>query len=305
MRAACAAATGAPSPATRRARSRPSSATRGRASSSAWARASTRSTPGDHVVLSWLPYCGRCPHCTSGRLTLCDVAAPALLAGTLLDGTTRLSLDGRPVHHYSFLSTFADRTVVPEASCVRIRRDAPLRVAALVGCAIATGFGAVVNRARLAPGILARRVRRRRRRAVGCAGRRPLGSRHRSSPSTRAGAASPGARAWRRARGRPRRRRSRGGRAGADGRTGRRLRRRVVRRARRGHRCVQRSIRRGGTLVCVGLPPAGAIGRVPRPRARARREDGHGLPLRLLPAAHRHADADRPAHGRAGSSSTG
>ena len=104
--------------------------------------------PGDHVVLSWLPYCGRCPHCTSGRLTLCDVAAPALLAGTLLDGTTRLSLDGRPVHHYSFLSTFADRTVVPEASCVRIRRDAPLRVAALVGCAIATGVGAVVNRAR-------------------------------------------------------------------------------------------------------------------------------------------------------------
>jgi S-(hydroxymethyl)glutathione dehydrogenase / alcohol dehydrogenase len=108
--------------------------------------------PGDHVVLSWLPYCGRCRHCTSGRPTLCDVAAPALLAGTLLDGTTRLSLDGRPVHHYSFLSTFAERTVVPEASCVRIRRDAPLRVAALVGCAIATGVGAVVNRARLAPG---------------------------------------------------------------------------------------------------------------------------------------------------------
>ena len=58
----------------------------------------------------------------AGGSTLCDVAAPALLAGTLLDGTTRLSLDGRPVHHYSFLSTFAERTVVPEASCVRIRR---------------------------------------------------------------------------------------------------------------------------------------------------------------------------------------
>jgi S-(hydroxymethyl)glutathione dehydrogenase / alcohol dehydrogenase len=102
---------------------------------------------GDHVVLSWLPACGRCRYCTSGRPTLCDVAAPALLAGTLLDGTTRLSLNGRPVHHYSFLSTFAERTVVPEASCVRIRADAPFPVAALVGCAITTGAGAVLNRA--------------------------------------------------------------------------------------------------------------------------------------------------------------
>jgi NDMA-dependent alcohol dehydrogenase len=108
--------------------------------------------PGDHVVLSWLPACGRCRHCASGRPTLCDVAAPALLAGTLLDGTTRLSLDGRPVHHYSFLSTFAERTVVPEASCVRIREDAPFDVAALVGCAVTTGTGAVLNRARVEPG---------------------------------------------------------------------------------------------------------------------------------------------------------
>ena len=151
-RAGCAEATGAPSRATRRARSRPFSATKGRAWSSGSAPASTRSSRGTTSCSRGFPYCGRCPHCTSGRLTLCDVAAPALLAGTLLDGTTRLSLDGRPVHHYSFLSTFADRTVVPEASCVRIRRDAPLRVAALVGCAIATGFGAVVNRAQLAPG---------------------------------------------------------------------------------------------------------------------------------------------------------
>jgi S-(hydroxymethyl)glutathione dehydrogenase / alcohol dehydrogenase len=107
---------------------------------------------GDHVVLSWLPSCGRCARCTSGRLTLCEVAGPALLAGTLLDGTTRLSLDGRPVHHYSFLSTFAERTVVPEASCVRIRADAPFPVAALVGCAVTTGVGAVLNRARVTAG---------------------------------------------------------------------------------------------------------------------------------------------------------
>jgi len=104
--------------------------------------------PGEHVVLSWLPSCGRCARCTSGRPTLCEVAGPALLAGTLLDGTTRLSLNGRPVHHYSFLSTFAERTVVPEASCVRIRKDAPFPIAALVGCAVTTGVGAVLNRSK-------------------------------------------------------------------------------------------------------------------------------------------------------------
>src|SRR3954469_4857247 len=112
----------------------------------------TAVAPGDHVVLSWLPSCGRCVRCTSGRPSLCEVAGPALLAGTLLDGTTRLSLDGRPVHHYSFLSTFAERSVVPEASCVRIRDDAPFPVAAIVGCAVTTGVGAVLNRARVAAG---------------------------------------------------------------------------------------------------------------------------------------------------------
>lgn len=108
--------------------------------------------PGDPVVLSWLPACGRCFYCLQGRSSLCDAVAPALLAGTLLDGAVRLSRAGRPIHHYSFLSTFAERTVVPEASCVRIRPDVPLEVAALVGCAVMTGVGAALNRARVTPG---------------------------------------------------------------------------------------------------------------------------------------------------------
>jgi Zn-dependent alcohol dehydrogenase len=108
--------------------------------------------PGQHVALSWAPSCGACEECLRDLHHLCSEAWPAMGTGGLMDSTTRLSRDGEPVYHYSFLSTFADRTVVPEASCVRIRRDAPLRVAALVGCAIATGVGAVVNRARLAPG---------------------------------------------------------------------------------------------------------------------------------------------------------
>jgi NDMA-dependent alcohol dehydrogenase len=107
---------------------------------------------GDHVVLSWLPSCGRCFFCQSGRVNLCSVAMPAMLDGALPGGAIRLSRGGAPVHHYSFLSTFAERTVVPEASCVPIRRDAPLAVAALVGCAVMTGIGAAINRARVTPG---------------------------------------------------------------------------------------------------------------------------------------------------------
>ena len=107
---------------------------------------------GDHVVLSWLPSCGRCFYCRAGRGNLCDVAMPAMLEGALPGGAIRLSRRGAPLHHYSFLSTFAERTVVPEASCVPIRRDAPLAVAALVGCAVMTGIGAAINRARVTPG---------------------------------------------------------------------------------------------------------------------------------------------------------
>lgn len=111
--------------------------------------------PGGHVVLSWVPSCGRCRYCESGRPNLCSVAAPALLAGTLVSGARRLSYEGEALYHYSFLSTFAEAVVVDEASCIPIRDDVPLSVAALVGCAVMTGFGAVVNRARLEPGATA------------------------------------------------------------------------------------------------------------------------------------------------------
>lgn len=112
----------------------------------------THVEPGDHVALSWLPACGRCRHCQSGRLVLCAASAPALLAGTLLDGTVRMHAAEQNVHHYSFLSTFAERTVVPAASAIKIPDSVPLAVAALVGCGVLTGYGAVVNRARTAPG---------------------------------------------------------------------------------------------------------------------------------------------------------
>ena len=107
---------------------------------------------GDHVILSWLPSCGSCFYCVQGRGVLCDVAVADMFEGTLPGGSLALSQNGAPLYHYSYLSTFAERCVVPESCCVRIRQDAPLEVAALVGCAVMTGLGAAVLRARVAPG---------------------------------------------------------------------------------------------------------------------------------------------------------
>ena len=102
---------------------------------------------GDHVILSWLPACGRCYYCSRGRQVLCDVAMKDMFRGTLPGGALRLSQNGGPLYHYSYLSAFAERCIVPEGCCVRIRDDAPLEVAALVGCAVMTGYGAAVTRA--------------------------------------------------------------------------------------------------------------------------------------------------------------
>jgi NDMA-dependent alcohol dehydrogenase len=109
-------------------------------------------TEGDHVILSWLPACGRCYYCSRGRQVLCDVAMADMFRGTLPGGTLRLSQNGTPLYHYSYLSAFAERCIVPEGCCVPIRKDAPLEVAALVGCAVMTGYGAAVTRARVQAG---------------------------------------------------------------------------------------------------------------------------------------------------------
>ncbi len=111
-----------------------------------------RVRPGDHVALSWAPSCGTCPECIRDLPWLCSTARPAMAAGGLMDRTTRLSRDGEPVYHYSFLSTFAEACVVPERSCVPIPRDVPFDVAGLVGCAVTTGLGAVWRTANARPG---------------------------------------------------------------------------------------------------------------------------------------------------------
>ena len=111
-----------------------------------------RVRPGDHVALSWAPWCGDCPECRRDLPQLCSTVWPAMATGGLMDGTPRLARDGEPVYHYSFLSTFAEACVVPERSCVPIPRDVPFEVAALVGCAVTTGVGAVWRTAELQAG---------------------------------------------------------------------------------------------------------------------------------------------------------
>lgn len=108
--------------------------------------------PGDRVVLTFLPRCGACPACaTDGRLP-CGPGSAANAAGTLVGGGTRLHRDGSPVHHHLGVSAFASHAVVSRTSVVRVDPDVPPEVAALLGCAVLTGGGAVVNAGRPRPG---------------------------------------------------------------------------------------------------------------------------------------------------------
>ncbi|MFN8529324.1 MAG: Zn-dependent alcohol dehydrogenase [Anaerolineae bacterium] len=108
---------------------------------------------GDHVTLSWTPDCGECFYCQRGQPNLCETYTTPLWKGVLLDGTPRLSrLDGSPIYHYCGLATFAEYAVVPETACIPIRKDVPLKAAALVGCAVATGVGAAFYTADVSPG---------------------------------------------------------------------------------------------------------------------------------------------------------
>lgn len=112
--------------------------------------------PGDHVVFSFVPTCGDCVPCLSGRPALCERGAVANTAGTLLAGGRPFSRpDGAPVHHHLGVSAFAERTVAAAASVVPVPADLPLDRAALFGCALLTGVGAVLNTAAVEPGATA------------------------------------------------------------------------------------------------------------------------------------------------------
>ncbi|SVE12160.1 uncharacterized protein METZ01_LOCUS465014, partial [marine metagenome] len=107
---------------------------------------------GDHVVLSFVPICGDCEFCTTGRSNLCITAFNARATGALINGNRRLSQNGEPLYHTNGVSCYAEYMVVCEDSVIVIDKDIPMVDAALFGCAVVTGVGAVINTAKIVPG---------------------------------------------------------------------------------------------------------------------------------------------------------
>ena len=108
----------------------------------------TEFSPGDHVVFSWVPVCGHCQFCISGRGALCEPGGEANVAGTLLNGARRFSdVRERACNHHLGVSAFSQFTIAAQESLVKIDSELPFGIAALFGCAVMTGVGAVLNTA--------------------------------------------------------------------------------------------------------------------------------------------------------------
>jgi S-(hydroxymethyl)glutathione dehydrogenase / alcohol dehydrogenase len=108
--------------------------------------------PGDHVVPLWRLSCGECEYCTGGRPALCPAGTEIRRTGCFADGTTRFALADRELKHFCGVSAFSEFSVIPERALLKIPDDLPLDRAALFGCAVICGVGAVVNAARVRPG---------------------------------------------------------------------------------------------------------------------------------------------------------
>lgn len=111
----------------------------------------THLKPGDHVVLTFIPSCGRCKWCVQGMTMLCDLGGQ-ILAGTINGNYTMSNKDGQDIGQMCVISTFSEYSTVPADSVCLIDKSFPLDKACLVGCGVATGFGAAVNRAKVTPG---------------------------------------------------------------------------------------------------------------------------------------------------------
>jgi NDMA-dependent alcohol dehydrogenase len=109
----------------------------------------THVAPGDHVLLTWLPYCGRCRQCARGFPNRCDNVA--WYDSTMEDRTCRFHRGAQRIHHYN-TSSFAERSVVPARTAIPVDRSLPLTELALMGCAVMTGVGAALNTAGVRPG---------------------------------------------------------------------------------------------------------------------------------------------------------
>ena len=108
--------------------------------------------PGDHVIPLYIPECGQCKFCRSGRTNLCGAIRTTQGKGVMPDGSSRFSSRGKVVFHYMGTSTFSEYTVLPEIALAKINPAAPLDKVCLLGCGISTGIGAVLNTAKVRPG---------------------------------------------------------------------------------------------------------------------------------------------------------
>ena len=107
---------------------------------------------GDHVIPLYTPECRECEYCLNPKTNLCQAIRTTQGQGLMPDGTSRFSLDGKPIFHYMGTSTFANHTVLPEISLAKINPDAPFDKVCYIGCGVTTGIGAVINTAKAEPG---------------------------------------------------------------------------------------------------------------------------------------------------------
>ncbi len=107
---------------------------------------------GDHVIPLYTPECRQCKSCLSRKTNLCTAIRGTQGKGVMPDGSSRFSLDGKPVYHYMGCSTFANYTVLPEIALAKIREDAPFDKVCYIGCGVTTGIGAVINTAKVEVG---------------------------------------------------------------------------------------------------------------------------------------------------------
>ncbi len=108
--------------------------------------------PGDHVIPLYTPECRECEYCTSQKTNLCQKIRTTQGRGVMPDGTSRFSLDGKPILHYMGCSTFANYTVMPEIALAKVREDAPFDKICYIGCGVTTGIGAVLFTAKVEAG---------------------------------------------------------------------------------------------------------------------------------------------------------
>ena len=108
--------------------------------------------PGDHVIPLYTPECRECEYCLHPKTNLCQAIRSTQGQGLMPDGSSRFSLDGRPILHYMGCSTFSNHTVLPEIAVAKIRPDAPFDKVCYIGCGVTTGVGAVAFTMKVEPG---------------------------------------------------------------------------------------------------------------------------------------------------------